>query len=225
MAPPIDDSAPPDRFGQIAVTGIGRVPVEPDLADLRLGVFTTRPTVEAARAASAATMTAILAALDAADVSRRDVQTALLSVQPLYDYRDGRAPTLTGYQLADVVAVTVRDIARVASVIDGALQAGATSLDGLSFRVADASAPEREARLAAMAAARDRADDLAGAAGLTIVGVGDIVEDGACRPPMPLAKGERMALAADLATPVEAGSLEVVVRVSVTYRTRPTSGA
>jgi uncharacterized protein YggE len=42
---------------------------------------------------------------------------------------------------------------------------------------------------------------------------------------MPLAKGERMALAADLATPVEAGSLEVVVRVSVTYRTRPTSGA
>jgi uncharacterized protein YggE len=111
----------------------------------------------------------------------------------------------------------------VADVIDGALRAGATSLDGLSFRVADASAPEREARLAAMSAARQRADDLARAAGLTIAGVEDIVEDGADRPPMPFAKGERMALAADVATPVEAGSLEVVVRVSVTYRTRPSS--
>jgi uncharacterized protein YggE len=223
MAPSIADPASADQFGRILVTGTGRVPVGPDLADLRLGVSTTRPTVEAARAASAATMTAILAALDRAGVARRDVQTSLLSVQPQYDYRDGRAATLTGYQLADLVAVTVRDVGRVADVIDGALRAGATSLDGLSFRVADASAPEREARLAAMSAARQRADDLARAAGLTIAGVEDIVEDGAGRPPMPFAKAERMALAADVATPVEAGSLEVVVRVSVTYRTRPSS--
>jgi uncharacterized protein YggE len=223
MAPSIPDPASADQLGRILVTGTGRVPVGPDLADLRLGVSTTRPTVEAARAAAAATMTAIMAALDGAGVARRDVQTSLLSVQPQYDYRDGRPPTLTGYQLADLVAVTVRDVGRVADVIDGALRAGATSLEGLSFRVADASAPEREARLAAMSAARQRADDLARAAGLTIAGVEDIVEDGADRPPMPFAKGERMALAADVATPVEAGSLEVVVRVSVTYRTRPSS--
>jgi uncharacterized protein YggE len=181
--------------------------------------------VEAARDESAATMTAILAALDAVGVARRDVQTSLLSVQPQYDYRDGRAPTLTGYQLANVVAVTIRDIGRVADAIDGALRAGATSLDSMSFRVADASAPERAARLAAMSAARERAEDLAEAAGLTIVGVADIVEDGAGRPPGPLAKAERMTLAADVATPVEAGSLEVIVRVTVTYRTRPSSAS
>ena len=219
------DPSDSTETGRIAVTGTGRVAIEPNLADLRLGVSTTRPTVEAARDESATTMAAILTALHAAGVARRDVQTSLLSVQPQYDYRDGRAPTLTGYQLANVVAVTVRDIGRVAEAIDGALRAGATSVDSLSFRVADASAPERVARLAAMGAARERADDLAEAAGLTIVGVGDIVEDGGGRPPGPLAKGERMMLAADVATPVEAGSLEVVVHVSVTYRTRPSSGA
>jgi uncharacterized protein YggE len=38
---------------------------------------------------------------------------------------------------------------------------------------------------------------------------------------MPFAKGERMALmAADASTPVEAGSLEVAVSVTVTYRAR-----
>ena len=56
-------------------------------------------------------MDAILGAVDGAGVARQDVRTSLLSVQPRYDYRDGRAPTLTGYELANVVEVTVRDLA------------------------------------------------------------------------------------------------------------------
>ena len=72
-----------------------------------------------------------------------------------------------------------------------------------------------------MAAARGRADVLAEAAGLTIVGVADIVEGGAVRPPMPFPKAERMmAMAADAATPVEAGTMEIAVSVTVSYRSR-----
>jgi uncharacterized protein YggE len=71
-----------------------------------------------------------------------------------------------------------------------------------------------------MADARARADVLANAGGLTIEGVADIVEGSAVRPPTPFAKAERMMLAADVATPIEAGALEVAVSVSVTYRAR-----
>ena len=88
---------------------------EPDIADLRLGVTVARPTVAAARADAATTMTAILEAIDAAGVARRDLRTTLLSVQPRYDYRDGRAPALTGYELANVVEVTVRDLGTLAA--------------------------------------------------------------------------------------------------------------
>lgn len=206
--------------GTIVVTGTGRVAVEPDVADLRLGVSVSRPTVEAARADAARVMGAILAAVDGAAVARRDVRTSLLSVQPRYDYRDGRAPTLTGYELANVVEVTVRDLAKLGEVVDRTLEAGATSMDSLTFRVADPAPAEREARVLAMDAARGRADVLAEAAGLTIVGVCDIVEGIPARPPIPFVKAERMALAADVATPVEAGSLEVAVTVTVTYRAR-----
>lgn len=207
--------------GTIVVTGMGRVAVEPDVADLRLGVSVSRPTVEAARADAARVMGAILAAVDGAGVARNDVRTSLVSVQPRYDYRDGRAPTLTGYELANVVEVTVRDLARLGDVVDRTLEAGATSMDSLSFRVADPAPAEREARVLAMNAARARADVLAEAAGLAIIGVSDIVEGGPARPPIPFAKAERMALAAaDVATPVEAGSLEVAVTVTVTYRAR-----
>jgi uncharacterized protein YggE len=206
--------------GTIVVAGTGRVSVEPDLADLRLGVSVARPTVDGARAVAAETMEAILAAVAAAGVDRRDVRTTLLSVQPRYDYRENQPPVLTGYELANVVEVTVRDLDRLGEVVDGTLGAGATSMDGLSFRLADPEPAEREARLRAMAAARSRADVLAEAGGLTIVRVSGIVEGGPPPFPLPGMKAERMMLTADASTPVESGSTEIAVNVTVTYRAR-----
>jgi len=208
----------PTSTGTIVVSGTGRVAVQPDVADLRLGVTVAKPTVEAARGEAAATMDAILRAVDGAGVARADVRTAMLSVQQRYDYRDGRAPVLTGYEIANVVEVSVRDLSALGDVIDATLTAGATSMDALSFRLADPRPAEREARRQAMAEARSRADVLAEAAGVTVQGVSDIVEGQPVRPPGPVAKAERMALAADAGTPVEAGTLEVAVTVSVTYR-------
>jgi len=208
----------PTSTGTIVVSGTGRVAVQPDVADLRLGVTVAKPTVEAARGEAAATMDAILRAVDGAGVARADVRTAMLSVQPRYDYRDGRAAVLTGYEIANVVEVSVRDLSALGDVIDATLTAGATSMDALSFRLADPRPAEREARRQAMAEARSRADFLAEAAGVTVQGVSDIVEGQPVRPPGPVAKAERMALAADPGTPVEAGTLEVAVTVSVTYR-------
>ena len=143
------------------VSGTGRVAVEPDVAELRLGVAIARPTVEAARAGAAEAMAAILAAVTGAGVARRDVRTTLLSVQPRYDYRDGKAPALTGYDLANVVEVTVRDLGALGAVVDGALTAGATSLDGLTFRVDDpargrARRPDRGGRRGARPGRRAR---------------------------------------------------------------------
>ena len=56
-------------------------------------------------------MAGILAAVAEAGIAPRDVRTTVLSVQPRYDYRDGKAPVLVGYDLANVVEVTVRDLA------------------------------------------------------------------------------------------------------------------
>ena len=203
--------------GTIVVSGTGRVAVEPDVAALRLGVTVSRDSVAEARAEAARTMTAILEAVTAAGVAPRDIRTSLLSVQPHYDYRDGKPPTLVSYDLANVVEVTLRDIATVADVVDGSLRAGATSLDGLAFQVDDPTEPERIARIAAVGAARARADILAEAAGVKIAGVIDIVEGGP-PPAFPRAKAERMMLAADASTPVTAGTTDIAITVTITYR-------
>ena len=58
---------------------------------------------------------------------------------------------------------------------------------------------------------------LAEAAGVAITGVADIVEGGP-PPAFPRAKAERMMLAADASTPVSAGTTDITVSVTVTYR-------
>jgi uncharacterized protein YggE len=207
---------PPPRT--ISVSGTGRVGVTPDLADLRLGVTITAKTVEAARSANGKAMTGVIAALKALGIVERDIQTTNLSLSPAYDYStNANPPRLTGYTLTNTVAATIRDIAKVGAAIDGALEAGATSLDSVFFRVDDPAAAEQEARVRAVADARAKADTLAAAAGVSIVGVAAIAESGA-PVPYPAFSGEMAKVAfADASTPVETGTNEISISVAVTY--------
>lgn len=202
----------------VTVPGQGSVRVEPDVADLRLGVVSIRPTAAAARSAAAATMQAIIDALLAAGVERRDLQTTLVGLDAVRDYSSPSGPTVTGYQMTNAVEATIRVVATVGAVIDAALAAGATSMDGLTFRVADPTEALAEARRLAVADARTRATTLAAEAGVTLGRVVGIVEGGAMvpEPPRPMAE-LRMKAAADVATPVEAGTSELSIAVTVTF--------
>ena len=214
-APPADD------LDAIIVPGTGRTIVEPDIATVRLGVAIVRPTASDAREAAAATMSALLEAVGAAGVGRRDIRTTLVDLSPVTDYSPERGPRVTGYQVSNTVEITVRDLASAGELIDAGLRAGASSLDGLEFRLDDPSSAEDAARRAAIDDARRRAAVLAEAAGVSVGRVVGIVEGGD-RPPPPIAAGGtrgmlamKSAEAAD--TPVEGGSQEVVVSVVVTF--------
>jgi hypothetical protein len=208
------DDPEPDRT--ISVAGTGTVTLVPDVADLHVGVVVQRPKVKDARAAAAAAMQGVVEALRAAGVAERDIRTTTLSLQPVYDYRtNGSVPKITGYELRNGVVATVRDLEKLADAVDGALAAGGTTLDGIAFRVDDPSGAEAQARTQAMKAARGKADALATAAGVTIVGVASISEQSSPTPwPVPYA-GERVA--ADAATPILPGTSDVTVTVSVVY--------
>jgi uncharacterized protein YggE len=202
----------------ITVSGLGRVSVRPDLADLRLGVSITETTVDAARSGSATALNAIIGRLRGLGIAQPDLRTSIVSVQPQYDYSQQSAPPrLVGYQFTNLVAATIRDIDTVGDAIDAALAAGATTVDQISFRVADQSGAEAQAREAAVRDARAKAETLASAAGVAIAGVAAIAEGGGGPVPYPR-PFERMAFAAkDAGTPIEAGENEVTSSVTVTY--------
>jgi uncharacterized protein len=203
----------------IAVTGVGKVVIAPDVADLRIGVSFTRPTVKAARADAAATMTRVIAALKALGIADKDIQTTNLSLQPAYDYSaNANPPRITGYTLSNGVAITIRDLDKVGDAIDNSLAAGATSFDGVSFRVDDPARAQKQARTDAMTQAKANADTLASAAGVTITGVASISEATA-QTPYPIYYGTAVggAPVKDAPTPIEAGTTDVTITVSVVY--------
>lgn len=200
----------------ISVSGTGTVLISPDVADLRIGVVSEAATVGDARDTAAQAMNGIISALKGLHIADADIQTATLSLNPVYDYRSNESrPHITGYSLTNVVAVTIRDLDVVGDAVDGAVGAGATSIDGIGFRASDQAGAEKQARQAAMAEAKAKAQTLAAAAGVSISGVATISETVS---PVPYPVYYGAPVAEDAArTPVEAGTNEVSVAVSVVY--------
>jgi uncharacterized protein YggE len=213
-----DATTPPEH--KISVSGTGKVVISPDIADLRLGVSATKPTVKDARAAAAASMTAVIAALRSLEIPDADLKTTQLSLQPVYVYTSGNPPRLTGYTVSNAIVATIRDLDKVAPAVDGAMAAGATTMNGITFRVADPARAEVQARQAAMAQAKAKADTLAASAGVAIGGVASISETSSGTPYLSTYAGEKAAAPSDVATPIEPGSNEVTVTVSVVYLIR-----
>lgn len=203
----------------ISVSGTGRVTLSPDVADISAGVQVTAAKVKDARAQAAAKMTAVIAALKAAGIADKDIQTSNVSLSPVYDYSaNANPPRVTGYQVANTVTATVRDLDKVSDAIDGAMAAGATSIGGIDFRVDNQTGPSAQARDLAMKDAKAKADALARAAGVSITGVASISEQVSSTPqPIRLDLAAGAAAAPEKATPIQTGTNEIKIVVSVVY--------
>lgn len=202
----------------VTVYGSGKVSLAPDVADVLVGVSITKPTVAEAQSAAATSMASVIAPLKKDGVDTKDIVTINLNLSPVYDYNtNGSAPRLVGYQYANTVKVTVRDLKRVPAVVDDAAAAGATTIQGISFRLDDPRNVQAQARQLAMADARSKADALAAAAGVTVKGVASISETTSTAPlnyPVAL---DAKAAAGQVSTPIQTGTTDVVVQVSVSY--------
>jgi len=203
----------------ITVAGQGKLQAPPDVAQISLGVSTLRATVAEAREEAAAAMSAIVDSLKANGVADDDIQTQQLSIYPEYDYRNNES-ILRGFRVTNTVTAKVREIDNTSKVIDDAVAAGGdnTRLDGIAFTIDDPKELEMQVRGAAVADAREKAEALAQAGG---VSVGDpiIISEGEVRVPGPIFyDGEAADRAqAGASTPIEPGELDVVVNVTVTF--------
>jgi len=204
----------------ITVTGEGKVQGAPDVAMIALGVSTLRPTVAEARQQAATALEAMIGSMKANGVADDDIQTANLYISPEYDYRNNET-ILRGFRVSNTVTVKVRDIDTTSQVVDDAVTAGGddTRLEAINFTIDDPSELQKQAREAAIADARAKADTLAAAGGISVGDPIIINEGNVYLPPIPYAAGRAAADSAQAApeTPIEPGQLDVIVNVTVTW--------
>ena len=203
----------------ISVAGFGTASGEPDIAVISLGVEALADSVAAARDEAARAIAAVAAELREAGVADADVRTSSFSINPRYDYRSDRQE-LVGYRVTNTISVTARDLDGVGALLDRAAAAGgdATRVDGVSFRVEDTAALERQARVNAIADATAKADLYAEQLGVSrgrVSGVQEIEFS-----PYPIAEARVQFASADAAsapTQLFPGEYEVTARVGVTF--------
>lgn len=204
---------------EITVTGSATVDAVPDVATVTAGVETQAPTAAAALGQNAEAMTAVFAALKAAGVDERDMQTSQLTLNPVFSPDPGAsqsAPQVVAYQAANMVTVRVFEISGLGATIDALTKAGANRLYGVSFDVDEPRAALDEARKNAVEDARRKAELLASAAGVKLGPVIAISEGGGVGP-APLRAKMDMAMAA----PVAAGTVTLGADVTVVFGLEP----
>lgn len=205
---------------RIVVTGEGEATLKPDLALLTLGVMREAPTAGVALADNSTAMAAVIAALKAAGIAERDLQTTGIQIAPRYEYTtrpDGvQEGKLVAYQVSNTVSVRIRDIARTGEVIDKAVALGVNTGGGISFANENPKPALTEARKKAVADAFDKARTLAEAADVALGRVTEISDTVTASPPMPIL-AKAYASDAGGAPPVEAGENAYSVQVNVTF--------
>ena len=210
-------AAPGPGPAVISVSGQGRADVAPDMAVVNIGIVTTGKTAQLAQAENARVASDVTVALGQLGIFSKDIQTHY-TMSPVYEKGDYRKAV--GYRANNTVTVTVNDVAKAGQVIDAALSSGATDVNGLSFGLKDAKSVRNTALQMAVQDARSKADAIAAALGVKIVGIQNVKEDGGnfARYEVANARLAKLDGAAMADTPVNAGTVEVNAEVHIDFQ-------
>jgi len=202
----------------ITVSGEGTATGKPDVAMITLGVSRLENTVDAARNGAATSLDAMIKSMTGNGVSKDDIQTQQFNISPEYDYSNGKQ-TLKGFRVTNVVTAKVRDINSTSKVVDDAITAGGNDVQvqNIAFTIDNPDDLKKQAREAAVADAKAKAQTLASATGVSVGEPISITESAATTPPIAYDVARGAASAPAPATPIEPGTQDVTVTVSVTW--------
>jgi len=199
------------------VNGVGRIYLVPDIAYINIGVHTEAANVAEALAGNTSQAQQVAEVLKSLGVDPKDIQTSSFNVYPMQKYGPNGESAGTSYVVDNTVYVTVRDLTKLGSMLEAVVSSGANNINGITF---DSTAKDQalvDARKAAIDDARQQAQGLADAAGVTLDSIQSISVSNNSPIPMYDAKGGAAMAASGSPVPVSAGQLIIEVNASLTY--------
>ena len=191
----------------------------PNIANVSTGVVTQAADANAAMRANAEQMAKVVAAIKAAGIAERDIQTSGINLNPQYRYQENQPPQITGYQASNNVNIVIRDISKVGKILDSLVATGANQINGPTFDLddKDKDAAFDEARRGAIEKAQARAEMYAKTLGMKVRRIVSVSEGGRFAPPMPMMamRMEKAGAAAD--TSVSPGENSLSMNLDVVF--------
>jgi uncharacterized protein YggE len=201
----------------ISTRGEAALKRAPDQAFVTIAAESRATAPADAQRQNADAMQSVMSALSKAGLSSEAIRTTGFSLQPDYEYTNGRQ-RVRGYIARNQVEARVDDLRKLGAVIDSAGTSGATTIAGLRFDIKARDEAEREALKLATQEAMARAKAIAQAAGANLGQIIRIDDQYQGRQPSPMYSmraaggggGERAE------TPVTPGELEIRASVMLT---------
>ena len=218
LAVPVTASAD----SEITVNGTGETLVSADMAVISLGVNARDKDVLKAQAKVNEAIASIRTALIENGVAEEDINTDYINIYAMYDYASG-SEELTAYNANSNLAIRVLKKEAVGQLIDVAFEAGANTLNGITFSATDTSSAKANSLKLAFEDAKAKAEILAEAAGLHIIGIENIREGNSYSYDSGIANFSRqevMDAKAVGGTVVQAAKISVTASVTVTFDVR-----
>jgi uncharacterized protein YggE len=206
----------------LTVGGRGEVSVAPDRAVLRLGAVAQAAKASEAQSQVNQVVQNIIKGIKSLGVSDKNIATIDLSIYPVYGNQQPEPqgqttePVIRGYRASNIIRVQIEKLESLGGVIDAGLNAGANRIEGLSFDLKDDGESRAQALRLATEEADAKANAIARAMGVEIVGIKQISEAGISlfRPQM---DSGPVFSARAAATPVQAGQVRVEASLTVSY--------
>jgi len=205
------------------VSGEGKVFAKPDTAEIAVGLEKTGASISSLQNEVNATMNKLVADLKKWGVEEKYIKTTSYNLQPNYDWTTGRQ-RITGYTLAVRLSVKTKNLDKINQVIDTATNAGANQIYGLNLTIDEEKlkALQKQARELAIKEAKNKAEELARPAGISLGKIINVSEN-LTTPwePRPIYNLEKAPTASGgEPTQIQAGETEVRVSITLSYEIR-----
>ena len=204
-------------FPHLETTGMGEIVTSPDMAVFSVQVSEIRKSAKDAKSAVDDVIAAFNKRLEDEGVARTDIESTNITLRPEYQYKKDSKPALIGYRANRNVNVTVRDLAKLNSYLDGALGDGINSITNIKLKVSDESKFIEQARQAAILDAKEKAASLAKGFGEVVDGVWRITYRNSSPRPM-LMRSMEMDSSANIESTYQDAKIIIRDEVDVVFR-------
>lgn len=214
----------------ISVSGTGKVTATPDLATVNIGVLSQGSSAVDVKNQNNDKVNKVISYIKDQGIDAKDISTSQFSFYPTQDYNNG-TPKITGYQGNQTVTVKVhgvdKDQTALEKVLDGVVNNGANEVNGVNLTVEKPDDLQQQAQKMAIDDAKQKAQELAKEAGLSLGKVVNVSESSGGYPgPIPYAAnslmgvGGGMAAEKSIAPDIQTGSQEITETMTVTYEVK-----
>ena len=218
QAAPVAQTTTSDFPRTLSINGHGEVSLTPDIAYIFVGIHSEHEDAGDAVAENNDQAQAVMDALKDVGIKAEDISTTNFSLYYSQNYDINGKPTDAKYVVDNTVFITVRNLDQLGDVLGTAIEAGANTVNGISFDVSDKDAALADAREKAVIDARAQAEELAGLAEVELGEIQSINMYGGFPSPIYGGKGGGgYAADASMSVPITPGQFVVSVDVSIVF--------